>query len=112
MKSDLYNTGYLTPKVEYEVYNPITLEKLDLVVCNQTKIDIFVPVSLNTKEPFKYNKSSEYYNDLCYAYTTEDGTDINLNDRKIEYAENNMSLCDELNCEYTGYNNITKKGNM
>ena len=108
VKIDYYNTGYLVPKVEYDVYNPLTLEKLDLDVCNDTKIDILLPVSLKEDDLFKYNTSSEYYNDFCFPYTTEDGTDIILTDRKNEYVDNNMSLCDS-NCEYTGYNNVTKK---
>ena len=108
VKIDYYNTGYLVPKVEYDVYNPLTLEKLDLDICNDTKIDILVPVSLKEDNLFKYNTSSEYYNDFCFPYTTEDGTDIILTDRKNEYVDNNMSLC-ESNCEYTEYNNIIKK---
>ena len=67
-----------------------------------------MPVSLNEEDLFKYNTSSEYYNDLCFTYTTEEGTDIILDDRKNEYVDYNMSLC-ESNCEYTGYNNETKK---
>ena len=53
-------------------------------------------------------QSSEYYNDICYIYMTENGIDITLTDRKNEYNENNMSLC-EVNCEYDGYNSNTKK---
>ena len=108
VKVDFQNTGYLVPKVEYDVYNPYTLEKLDLGLCNQTKIDILVPVILNEEDLFKYNTSSEYYKDLCFTYTTEEGTDITLDDRKNEYIDKNMSLC-ESNCEYTGYKNTTKK---
>ena len=107
-KIDLYNTGYSIPKVEYDIYNPITKEKLDLDICNDTKIDILVPVILNEDELFLYNTSSDYYNDLCFPYTTTEGTDIILDDRKNEYINNNMSLCED-NCEYTGYNIETKK---
>ena len=67
-----------------------------------------VPVILNEEELFKFNTSSEYYKDLCFTYTTEEGTDITLDDRKNEYIDKNMSLC-ESNCEYTGYKNTTKK---
>ena len=51
---------------------------------------------------FKYNISHEYYNDICYRYTNQFGTDIILSDRINEYINNNMSLC-ESNCEYKGY---------
>ena len=33
---------------------------------------------------------------------------IILSDRRSEYIENNMSLCED-NCEYGGYNSNTKK---
>ena len=108
VKIDLQETGYLIPKVEYSVYNPIKLEKLELDICNDTKIDIMVPVQINKEDLFKYNTSSDYYKDLCFPYTTKEGTDISLDDRKNEYVDNNMSLC-ENNCEYTGYNDEAKK---
>ena len=51
----------------------------------------------------KYNISSDYYNDICFPFTTEYKTDIILSDRWKEYINNNMSLC-ESNCEFKGYN--------
>ena len=36
-----------------------------------------------------YNINSGYYNDICYTYTTENGTDIVVKDRQIEYVNNN-----------------------
>ena len=56
----------------------------------------------------KYNSSDEYYNDICYTYTTENGTDIFLTDRKNEFIINNMSIC-ETKCEYEGYELVSKK---
>ena len=41
-------------------------------------------------------------------YTTDNGTDILLNDRKGEFIINNFFLC-ENNCSYNGYNKETKK---
>ena len=48
-----------------------------------------------------------YYNDVCYTYTTNNKTDIILKDRRNEYINNNMSLC-EKNCEYNSYDSINK----
>ena len=53
-------------------------------------------------------KNSGYYRDSCYSYTTENGTDIILNDRKKEFGSNNLSLC-ENNCNYVGYNPKNKQ---
>ena len=108
LKIDYVEEGLLIPIIEYEVYHPITKKKIDLDICKDTKIDILIPVSINEDNLFKYNSSSEYYNDLCYPYTTERGTDIILEDRKNEYINNNMTLC-ETNCEYNEYDSDTKK---
>ena len=100
--------GLLIPIIEYEVYNSDTKEKLDLTICNDIKIDISYSVSIDENNLYKYNISSDYYNDICYPYTTEDKTDIILNDRRNEFIENNMSLC-ENNCEFIEYDKETNK---
>ena len=102
IKIDYYKEGLLIPIIEYEVYDLKKKSKLDLNVCGDVKINLFIPVKINEKEEFKHNKSSEYYNDICYTFTTEFGTDITLTDRKIEFNNNNLSLC-EVNCDYKGY---------
>ena len=56
----------------------------------------------------KYEPSSEYYNDICYSYTSEYITDITIKDRRNEYINKNMSLC-ENNCNLKGYNSTTRK---
>ena len=98
------------PKIEYEVYYPIlssNLEKLNLTICKHTKIDISIPVDIDEDLDI-YNSSSGYYNDICYTYTTKDGTDISLSDRKKDFIENNKTLCEE-NCEFTKYIMIQEK---
>ena len=98
----------LIPIIEYEVYHMEKKEKLDLNICKDLKMYINIPVKINENTLFKYNTSSEYYNDICYSYTTENKTDIILKDRREEYINNNMSLC-ENNCDNKGYNTNTKK---
>ena len=107
LKIDVQKEGLLIPSVEYEVFDIESKTKLELDVCNETKIDILLPVSHVEKDLFKHNASSEYYKDICYTYTTDTGTDIILNDRKNEFMNNHLSLCDS-NCEYKGYNINTK----
>ena len=107
-KIEILEEGLLIPIIEYEVYNSETKEKLNLDICKDITIDISIPVNIDENNLFKHNPSSEYYNDICYPYTTEQKTDITLNDRKKEFNEKNMSLC-ENNCEYNGYNYKTKK---
>ena len=100
------------PKLEYEVYYPLSkndnnLIKLNLTSCKGTKIEISVKVDINETLD-KYNPKSDYYKDICSKATSESGTDISLKDRQNEYVNNNMSLCEE-NCEFVDYNYKTKK---
>ena len=107
-KIEKKNEGLLHPNIQYEVYHPITKEKLDLTICNKIKIIINYEVNINENELFKYDPNDDYYNDVCYKYSKDGGIDITLNDRKSEYLNNNMSLC-ENNCNFVTYNNLTKK---
>ena len=109
-KIDYYNEGYLIPTVIYEVYNPNKKQKLDLVYCDNFQINISLPVEINESELFKYDPSNEFYNDICSTYKTENDTDIALNDRKNEYINNNLSLCEiDSNCTYNSYEYNLKK---
>ena len=111
LKIDVFEKGMLVPKIEYEVYYPLInekLEKLNLSICENSKIDVSIPVSIDESEIDKHNSSSSFYNDICYTYTSENGTDITLTDRKNEFVKNNYTLCEE-NCEFTGYDHNTTK---
>ena len=107
-KIDSFEEGHLIPSIEYEVYEPINKTQLSLNVCKDIKIEISIPVAIEEDNLFKYNLSSDYYNDKCCPTTSENGTDITLNDRKKEYLDNNMSLCED-NCDFVNYDTDTKK---
>ena len=102
LKMDIFEDGLLIPIIEYEVYNSETKEKLDLNICKDIKINISIPVIIDENNIFKYNSSNEYYNDNCYSYASNNNTDIIINDRRNEYINNNISLC-ENNCKYIKY---------
>ena len=110
LKLDVPQEGMKIPKIEYEVYYNLdgkNLEKLDLSVCKNTKVDISIPVVIN--EDFdKLNTSSAYFNDICYTSSTNNGTDIILSDRKKEFIDNNKTICEE-NCDFTKYDYETGK---
>ena len=93
--------GMKIPKIEYEIYYPLfnnnNLTKLNLTSCKDTKIEISIAVKINNSLD-KYNKNSNYYNDICSKTTSESGTDISLKDRRNEFVNNNMSLWEE-NCD-------------
>ena len=108
LKIDYNKTGLLIPIIGYEIYHPRNKSKLDLSYCEKSSINYSIPVSIDEDNLFKYNPNSEYYNDECSTYTTENGTDILLNDRKEEFSDNNLSLCENI-CGYVGYDLETKK---
>ena len=92
------------PKIAYEVYYPLfgdNLIKLNLTVCKDSKIEISIPVVL-TDDIDQINPASEYYNNICYTYTSEDGTDISLSDRKNNFVNNNLTICEE-DFNFNGY---------
>ena len=102
--------GMKIPKIEYEVYYPLyttELYQLNLSLCENIKIEISIPMILNDSLD-KYDSNSDYYNNLCSKTTSESGTDISLADRKNEFIDNNMTICEE-NCELKNYNYNYKK---
>ena len=50
---------------------------MNLSFCKNEKIEISMPVSIDDNIDI-YNPKSGYYNDLCYFYKTDFGTDICL----------------------------------
>ena len=108
IKIDYYNDNSSVPIIRYEVYNPETKSQLNLTYCNNTLINLNIPVSIDEDNIFKYDPTNDYYTDLCKSYTTQSGTDIILNDRHNEYNNNNIAIC-EKNCSFIGYEQDTKK---
>ena len=110
LKIDYIIPELFIPVVEYQVFHLETKIPLALNICQETPITLSYPILKNISEDaiFKHDPNGEYYNDICCPYTTENKTDIILNDRKKEYNNNNLGLC-ENNCTLIGYNNKTKR---
>ena len=107
---DIQQKGMNIPKLEYEVYSKLKgdkMIKLNLTICKDKKIELSIPVPINDSIE-KYNISSNYYNDICSVTTSESGTDISLKDRKNNFLNNNLTLCEE-NCDLIDYNYIYEK---
>ncbi len=106
-------------RLHYEIYHPNTLEQLEyLSICSNEKVTISVPVNLNndTKSLYEslnnsgynlFNTNDSFYNDICATYTTQNGTDIILNDRQ-HVIEDNSNYC-QIGCKMIGFNNKTQK---
>ena len=115
LKTDIYEENSLKPKIEYEVYNSETKEKLDLNICKNITINVSIPINNPImleennyyKNYFKLNLSHEYYKDICFPYTTEANTDITIKDRIDEYHKY-YEFCPN-NCIFKEYNNKKKQ---
>ena len=100
------------PKIEYEIYSKLNgsnLVKLNLSICNTSKISLLIPVEISQTLD-KLNTSSDYFNNICYTTTSENGTDISLKDRQNEFIKQNKAVCQD-DCELYNYNYTTKKAN-
>ena len=107
-KIDYYSPGLLIPIIGYEIFHPENKSKLDLKHCKDILVELDIPVSIDEEKLYKYDPNNEYYKDECIPSTSDNGTDIILNDRQNEYIVNNLSLCQN-NCTFTGYEPDTKK---
>ena len=102
---EVIENGMKIPRTEYEVYYKSDIDKfesLDLEICKGLTINKSVSINISSTDLDKYNSSSAYYNDICYTSTSDNGTDIILTDRRNEYINNNMSVC-ETDCVFTAY---------
>ena len=109
-KIDIIQEGIKVPKIEYQVFAKLSnnnLEKLNISVCQDIKINLLLPVEINDNLD-KYDGNSEYCNDKCFVSKSKDGVDTILKDRQNECANNIVCQND---CLFTGYNNMTKKVN-
>ena len=122
-KIDIKSEDLSSTYVQYEIYDPKTYDYINLDICEGIFINIYSPVTLkdNTEALFQsmsnsgynlFNLNDSFYNDICSTYTTQDGTDLTLLDRKnIIYDKNgNISMCQE-GCQLINYNSTLKKAN-
>ena len=118
IKTDTRSEDLTKTYIQYEIYNPNDLIALDLNECSD--ITINTPIyfdnevealynSLNKSGYNLFNPNEPFYNDVCTPYTTLNGTDIILNDRKQIYLKySNISLCQN-NCRFIYYSSDNKK---
>ena len=82
------------------VTNPFNTQ--NLLSQYQSKVGAMVT---NGFDPF--NGSSPFYNDICTPFTNENGNDVLLNERRTDYFNENINICNE-GCFFNNYNADTK----
>lgn len=121
-KLDIAREGQISNQVEYSVYAK-NGTKLDLSICSEVKISVSSPLHITDEKKDEinfltaerladlgydmYNSEDPFYTDVCTPYTTDDDTDIPLEDRKKDVYKN-VSFC-ETGCEYKEINLTTQK---
>ena len=107
-KMEIFQKETSIPKIIFDVYyqeKDLTIKKLNLSICDKSKIYISIP-NIIIENIDKLNISSQYYNNFCYNIKSDYGTDVILKDRAKEFFENNKIICQE-NCYFFEYNRYT-----
>ena len=119
-KVDIKNSDLTSTYVNLEVYNPDDMSTpLDLSICEQIVINTPVNIgnkleemynSLNDEGYNLFNSEDSFYQDICSTYTSLNGTDMILSDRKkdIYGSTSDMAMC-QAGCTLESYNSTTKK---
>ena len=113
IKVDIKRNNTFSTQVEYEVFDPTNLQKLNLSYCDNSKIDLYPPLNidnqtLNLAKYLKdqgynlFNSKDTFYHDVCSPFNSFNETDVILNDRKNDYYIPNISLCED-NCEFEDF---------
>ena len=106
--------------VQYDIYNPLTYEILNLSICENTTIDLYVPVKLSDEQEKYYNNlldqgynvfnlNDKFYREICTPYSSENGTDVLLDEREeFVYSSIAEQMVCQNNCYYSSYSLDTK----
>ena len=82
---EIHMPSFNIPIVTFQVFNRNATFNMD--ICKDSLIGLNIPVKINQGELYKYDPSDEYYSENC-----TDG-ELSLYERKQEYNDNNLSLC-------------------
>ena len=78
------------------VTNPFNTQ--NLISQFQIKIDAVVSNGYDV-----FDSNSPFYNDICSPFTNENGNDVLLDERRADYFNENINLC-ESGCTFVSYN--------
>ena len=121
LKFDIKPENEKSTYVQYEIYDKNSNQFLSLEECEGMNVIINSPIDIDSYIESLYETMSKsgynlfdandsFYNDICAVYTTQNGTDILLYDRRMDIYQStiNISLCQE-GCIFLSYNSETKK---
>ena len=102
--------------IQYEVYDPTdNYKRLNLSVCENSDIDIAIPIDIDEEIKNLYNdlkedgydlfdRNGKFYLDICTPFTADNGADILLADRLYFFFSKvaNLTVCPS-NCQYSTF---------
>ena len=115
---------YLGNSVDYQLFSISSQRFLPLSDCEEEDTPVIVtnPFSIETVvtelqnkigsivsngyDPF--NSESPFYNDICTPFTNENGNDVLLNERRTDYFNENINICDK-DCTFSHYDPVRFK---
>ena len=119
-KYDLYDNSHTTNQIRYKVYNRKGIE-LSLEVCEGIKVPVDYPfkqmLTIEGEEQISidfefaaeiynkyginiYDSTDPFFNDVCFSFKNENGTEMVLDTRR-EIFYRNFTFC-ESHCEFIG----------
>ena len=120
IKLDLKKNGSTINNVQYEVFNPNNRSsKLDLTICKEEKVIIKNPIDSSLSlsrishimELYDnsdiFSEDNQFFKDECSIFTSEDKTDVLIQDRYNEYNYKNK-VCQN-GCELKKINITTRE---
>ena len=104
LKFDIRPENEKSTYVQYEIYDPNSKTFLKLEECIDSNIIIDIPLELDNDLELLYyllsksgynlfNSSDSFYNDICATFTTQNGTDILLSDRRMDVYKTTVNYC-------------------
>ena len=92
IKNEQKTTKASEKKFNFDVYEPYNKTKLNISICDETSINLYIPVELSQENKKIYEQMKEsgydmfniedpFYQDICIPFDSTNGTDILLSDR-------------------------------
>ena len=99
--------------IQYECFEPYNKTKLNMSICSEVSINIYVPIVLSEEtkkmadqmKELGYNMfdlNDKFYNDICTPYKSSGDSDVLLSDR-VDYIYNNDDAQCQGNCKFSDY---------
>jgi len=115
---------YITNKVAYQLFSTSLGAFLPLIDCKEQGASTNIMSFFNssyllgnfqykaasaTEDNYNvFDPKSSFYNDICTPFTNENGNDVLLDERRLDYFTTDYNLCEE-GCEFLGYNETIKR---